>query len=153
MAENGRIGTSMKNWIDVFMRNSMRNMVHYARENGLSMPQMGALFQIRRKGCLGVSDIGGDLRITNPAASQMMDRLVHLNLILRSEDPQDRRGKKIELTEKGERVLRESVQAHRGWWTAIVKLLTPQEQDQVQVALDLLVEKAQLLEHSTETDG
>jgi DNA-binding MarR family transcriptional regulator len=146
MKDSEKIAISIKNWIDIFMRNSMGNMFHYAKENGLTMPQMGTLFQIRRKGFSGVSDIGGDLGITNPAASQMLDRLVHLDLVIRSEDPQDRRGKKIELTEKGRRILRDSVQAHQGWCNALVGLLTLQEKVQVQEVFDLLIEKAHLLE-------
>jgi len=128
------------------MRRSMRGFILYAKTNGLSMSQIGALFHLRKEGACGVSAIGDNLGVTNAAASQMLDRLVRQALIARSEDPHDRRSKHIVLTEKGQRVLHESLQARQGWMDDLAQCLTPQEQDQVLAALNLLIEKADQLE-------
>jgi DNA-binding MarR family transcriptional regulator len=138
--------TALHSWIEIFMRLSMRNFLQFSRDNGFSMSQIGALFRIHSKGTCGVSDIGDDLGITSAAASQMLDRLVQQGLVNRSEDPLDRRGKQIVLTSKGERILKESIQARQGWLDAVAQQLTPQEQQQVVAALNILVEKASLLE-------
>lgn len=128
------------------MRQSMRHLLLYSRESGLSMSQMGALLLVYRKGVNGVSEIGDHLGITSAAASQMLERLVQQGIVLRSEDPHDRRVKQIALTEKGSRILQESIQARQNWVHDLARLLTPTEQKQVTAALNLLVEKSGRLE-------
>ena len=95
------------------MRHSMHSFILYSKENSLSMSQIGALFQINH-GRSNVSDLSDGLGITNAAASQMLERLVQQELILRSEDPQDRRVKQFVLTGKGCRIMQESLQARQG---------------------------------------
>jgi DNA-binding MarR family transcriptional regulator len=85
---------TLQKWVEVFMRRSMRSFIFYSKESGLSISQIGALFHIFR-GASGVSDIGDDLGITSAAASQMLDHLVRLQLVLRSENQQDRRVKQL----------------------------------------------------------
>ena len=77
-----------------FMHRSMHSLIHYIKKNDLSMSQIGALFQINH-GKSNVSELGEGLGITIAAASQMLERLVQQELILRTEDPEDRRVKKL----------------------------------------------------------
>jgi DNA-binding MarR family transcriptional regulator len=132
--------------LEVFMRHSMRNVIRFSKESGLSVSQIGALFRIDRKEACGVSDIGDDLGMTSAAASQMLDRLVHQNLILRSEDQHDRRLKQIVLTAKGRQVLQASLQAGQSWLSDLANALTAAEKKQVLAALHILIEKANQLE-------
>ena len=89
-------------WIGLFMHRSMRSLVRYAREHGLSMSQIAALFQISNRGQLTISEFGDDLGVTSAAASQMLDRLVQQGLVLRSENPEDRREKQLVLSDLGQ---------------------------------------------------
>ena len=134
--------TSLQEWIEVFMRRSMRNFLQYTRESGLSMSQIGALFHIHRHGSSAVSDLGDHLGVTNAAVSQMLERMVQQKLIERSEDPNDRRVKKIVLTDLGRKTLMESVHARQAWLIDLADSMSASEQEQVQAALTLLVEKA-----------
>ncbi|MDD5371773.1 MAG: MarR family transcriptional regulator [Anaerolineaceae bacterium] len=143
------IATTRK-WIEVFMRRSMRDFLLYAKESGLSMSQIGAMFHIARHGALSVSDISEELGVTSAAASQMVDRLVHQGLITRSENPQDRRAKQIVVTEKGRRVLQDSLHARQRWLDELAALLSPAEQEQVVAALQILIEKTNQLEQQPE---
>ena len=114
------------------------------------MSQIGALSHIHR-GCGGVSDMGENMGVTSAAASQMLERLVQQGLVLRSEDPGDRRAKKLVLTEKGDQVLQESIRHRQIWLDSLAETLTPAEQDQIAAAFTLLVEKsARLEEQNTE---
>jgi DNA-binding MarR family transcriptional regulator len=124
----------------------MRNFLLYSKQNGFSMTQVAALFMIRGKGACSVSDIGDELQITNPAASQMLDRLVQQGLLIRAEDPNDRRLKQITLSKQGEIVLQESLQARQKWLEDLVKILSPDEQEQVIAALKILIDKAARLD-------
>ena len=134
---------SLQEWIEVFMRRSMRNFIQYTRESGLSMSQVGALFHIHNHGSSAVSDLGDHLGISNPAASQMIERMVQLGLIERTEDPDDRRAKKIVLTERGCKTLQESIHARQAWLVEVSQALSEAEKAQVIPALRLLIEKSQ----------
>jgi DNA-binding MarR family transcriptional regulator len=114
------------------------------------MSQIGAMFHIARHGALSVSDISEELGVTSAAASQMVDRLVHQGIILRSENPQDRRAKQVVLTEKGRQVLQGSIDARQRWLDELSALLTPQEEQQVVAALQILIEKTNQLEQQPE---
>lgn len=152
MAGREQFLASLHEFSGMFMRNSMRNFLHFAKEQGVSMPQIGALFRIRKGGC-SVSDISAELRITNAAASQMLEGLVQQQLIRRSEDPDDRRAKQIVLTEKGRKILQDGIQARQEWMRDLVDRFTPQEQQQITAALKLLVEKTTQLEKKPGGDG
>lgn len=127
--------------LETFMRRSMHNFIMSAKERGLSMSQMGALFAIHRKGACGVTDIGDHLGITAAATSQMLNRLVEQDLIARSEDPDDRRLKRIVLTPTGMQTLQESIRARQNWLRRLATTLTPEEQDHVSISLQMLLDK------------
>jgi DNA-binding MarR family transcriptional regulator len=146
MEFNEPLVTTLTEWIELFMRRSMRNLLLYSKQNGLSITQIAVLFLIQRKGTSSVSDIGDDLEITNPAASQMLERLVQLRLITRSEDPSDRRVKLIVLTDKGRQILQEGNLANRNWLEDLARSMTDNEQEQVRDAVLVLIEKARQLE-------
>lgn len=132
--------------LETFMRRSMHNFIISAKERGLSMSQIGALFAIHRKGSCGVSDIGDHLGITAAATSQMLNRLVEQELIQRTEDPEDRRLKRIVLTPVGMQTLQESVRARQNWLHRLALTLSSEEQQQVSTSLQLLLEKASQLD-------
>lgn len=138
----------LQKWIKIVMRSSMQNFILFSKESGLSMSQIGALFRIH-KGKGGVSDIGDELGVTSAAASQLLERLVQQKLILRTEDPHDRRVKQIVLTDKGRRTLDQINPGRQGWLVNLASTLSPAEKEQVATALNLLIDKAnQFEEHS-----
>ena len=145
MTESEQFLAAMHEWAGVFMRNSMSNILLFSKEKGVSIPQIGALFRIRRGDC-SVSDISGELNVTNAAASQMLESLVQQDFIHRSEDPNDRRAKQLVLTDKGRKLLLDGIHARQGWMHHLVQHLTPQEQAQITSALKILVEKSNQLE-------
>ena len=129
------------------MRRSMRSFLLYAKQTGFSITQIAALFLISRKGRCSVSDIGGELEITNPAASQLLDRLVQQGLVLRCEDPNDRRLKQITLSKQGEDLLQKGFEARQKWLEDLVNLMSADEQRLVREALHVMLEKAKQLEY------
>ena len=139
---------ALQEWVAVFMRRSMRSFVRYVREKGLSMSQVNALFHIHRASGSGVTDLGEHLGISNAAVSQLLERLVQQGLILRQEDPADRRAKKLILTEKGLQTLQEGIHARQGWLHDLAETLSPAEKEQVLAALQILIDKTNRLEQS-----
>ena len=82
-----------------------------------------------------------------PAASQLLERLVQQGLVVRSEDPNHRRVRQIALSTQGKGVLQEGFQARQKWLEDLVKLMSPDEQEQVIAALKIMLEKAHQLEY------
>jgi len=141
--------STLQTWIDLFMRHSMQNFIHYSKNSGLSMSQIGALFRIHKEN-RGVSNLGDHLGITKAAASQMLERLVQQKLILRTEDPLDRRSKHIVLTAKGCRTLQESMDARQEWLNDLASSFSTSEKEQIISALNILIEKAKQVETHAE---
>jgi DNA-binding MarR family transcriptional regulator len=137
--------STLHRWTEIFMRQSMQNFIRFSRESGFSMPQIGTLFHIHRMGCIAVSELADDLGVTNAAASQILERLVQQDLVIRSEDPHDRRVKQIMLTKKGQQILHESIHARQGWLNDLENHMSVSEMEQVVAALNILIEKAVLL--------
>ena len=67
----------------------------------LSFSQFVTLMQIFMHGPQTISEIARGASITHTAASRMVDRLVRIGLLSRKENPDDRREKIGELTERG----------------------------------------------------
>jgi len=133
---------TLQKWMEVSMDRSIRNFIRYARESGLSMSQLGALFHIHHRGSSGVTELGDHLGVTSAAASQMLERLVQQELILRSVDPSDRRVKQIILTDRGFQVLQESIRAQQMWLYDLAETLADSEKKAVTAAINLLIDKA-----------
>ena len=149
MQTSDSLVATLQEWFGIFRRRMMGSFFTYAKDRGLTMAQLGAMFHISQKGACGVSDIGTDLGVTNSAASQMLERLVQLKLITRSEDPTDRRVKQIVLTEKGHQILRESNKANQDWLASLVQTMEADEREQIGIALATLIEKSHQLDTIT----
>lgn len=140
------LSQTLHEWMRLVMRRSMRNFILYAKEKNYSVAQLNALFRIHHKGACGISDLGEEMGVTSAAASQLLDKLVQQGLAVRTEDPLDRRNKRVALTEAGERIVQESMAARQSWLDRLADKLTPAEQEQVNHSLQLLIEKAETLE-------
>lgn len=137
--------STLQEWIEVSMRSSMRHFIRYARESGFSMSHLGAMFHIHNIGSCGVTDLGDHLGVTSAAASQLLDRLVQQELILRTEDPNDRRVKQIVLTPKGHQILEEGIRARQSWLDELAQTLSNSEKETIASSLQILIDKVSQL--------
>lgn len=148
MTRSAQISQSLREWMDVFMHRSMRALTHFAKSTGLSMPQFSILMQLHHKGACGVSDISERFDVSAAAASQLVDKLVHAGYIERTEDPNDRRAKLLDLSPKGRMLIEQSVSERYHWMNKLTAQLSPQEQVQVADALSILTSAAQKLDQN-----
>ncbi len=132
----------IREWSEVFMHRSMRDFKRFMDETSLSFSQISVLMRLKHGGNSGVSEMGGQMGVTNAAASQAVDRLVQLGLIERTEDPDDRRAKRLALTQKGRALIEKGVEARSKWIEGITDALTPEQQNMIISALTLLTEAA-----------
>jgi DNA-binding MarR family transcriptional regulator len=132
----------IREWSEVFMHRSMRDFRKFMDETGLSFSQINILMRLLHGGSTGVSEIGGQLGVTNAAASQAVERMVQLGLIARTEDPQDRRAKKVALTLKGRALIERGIEIRSQWVEGLTQALTPEQQSMIISALTLLTAAA-----------
>ena len=57
----------------------------------------------------------------------MLDKLVQQGLVSRIENPEDRRSKRLSLTEKGEEILQRSIEARQLWIEELAGSLSAEE--------------------------
>ena len=150
MQDEDSIVGVLNEWTEMLMRRSMSDFLRQAKQNGLSLSQMGALARLRNRRNCGVSEFGEEMGITSAAASQMIDRMVQQGLISRSEDPHDRRNKQIVPTDKGKELLVASIRARQRWLEDLNSELSEAEREQVRAALRILIDKAALLDQPLE---
>lgn len=133
-------------WAEVFMHRSMGDFKRFMDESGLSPSQVSTLMHLHYGRQCGVSDIGQHLGVTNAAASQMVERMVQQGLFTRTEDADDRRVKQIAITPRGQALVTAGIEARRRWLEELTTTLTPQEQEAIIAALQLLTQAARRLE-------
>ena len=136
----------MRQLMDFAMHHSMRERAHFAKATGLSMPQFGILMQLHYRGNCGVSDIGERFDITNAAASQLVEKLVQSGLIQREEDPNDRRAKLLNLTDKGRDLIQQGIEQRYRWVDQLAAKLSAEERAKVSEALRIMNQAAKELE-------
>jgi len=132
----------LHDWSEVFMHRSMRDFKRFMDDSGLYPTQINALMRLYYSGKCGISDIGEHLKVTNAAASQMVERMVQLGLFTRSEDVGDRRVKQIALTPRGRALVEAGVEARCSWMEELTTAFTPKEQESIIEALTLLTHAA-----------
>lgn len=134
-------------WMDVFMHRSMRGWSHFAKSTGLSMPQISILMQLHHRGPCGMSEISDRFDITAAAASQLVDKLVHSELIERVEDAHDRRAKQLSLSKKGATLIEKGFEERYRWMNDLAEGLSADERTKVAEALSILTEATKKMEN------
>ena len=140
---------TIRHFLDFSMHQALHERAHLAKLIGLSMPQLGILMQLHYRGNCGISDLSERFDITNAAASQLVDKLVQSGLIQREEDPHDRRVKRVDLTEKGQELIRQSTEKRYRWLEDVARKLSPEDREQVHEALDILVRATHEIDRET----
>ena len=124
------------------MHRSGRDFKRFMDETGLSFSKVNVLMRLFHGRNCGVSGIGEEMGVTNAAASQAVDRLVQLGMIERTEDPDDRRSKRLALTQKGCTLVESGIKARSQWIKDLAVTLTMEQQQTIISALTILTETA-----------
>ncbi len=139
------ISKSLRQWVDLFMHQSMRGWNRFVKESGLTMAQLGVLMQLHYKRQVGISDVGERFGVSPAAASQLVEKLVQADFVERAEDPADRRVKLIQLSPSGKKLIEAGLAERYRWMDGITSGLSAQEKAKVEEALQILTEAARRL--------
>lgn len=126
-------------------RRSAGDTLALMNEAGLTMAQMVALHVLDYMGPQSVSSVAACLHLSPAATSHLIDRLVGGGLVGRSEDPVDRRHKRIAITTTG-RTLIDRVQEERTReFSRVLSRISPELQRQFGRVLGKVVRELQVL--------
>jgi DNA-binding MarR family transcriptional regulator len=114
-------------------------------EAGLTMAQMVALHLLTKLGPVSVSSVATCLKLSAPATSHLIDRMVVAGLVGRSEDPVDRRHKRLAITGKGRELIESTQEARTREFTRVLSSLSPEVQGQFGKVLARVVKEIQAL--------
>jgi DNA-binding MarR family transcriptional regulator len=99
-----------------------------------------------------VSDISALADVSNAAASQLVERLVQQDLVERREDPANRRARILRLSEKGKRLIQDSILSNQVLMEVMASL-TPDQRETVQAAFTILAQAARRVQISEKGKG
>ena len=100
----------------------------FMQKHGISFAHFNSLLFINQAGCTKIQCLADHLGVTKTAVSQMVDRLVEAGLVLRNEDPSDRRSKLICLSPSGKELLRDIFRVRLQWVPELAEGLTETQQ-------------------------
>jgi DNA-binding MarR family transcriptional regulator len=124
------------------MRGSSQQMFAVLGELELSMTQMKTLSML--DDCLeevSVKELSERLALSLPATSRTVDGLLRRGLLSRHEDAEDRRMKRLAITEDGRDVLRRVEQARLAGLEELIQQLPARDLDRLSAAIDPILTK------------
>jgi len=120
--------------VPVAMR-AIRARMREGRPPGISVAQLRALLYVRRNPGSGLSDLAEHLGTSVPAASELVSRLVRLELLTRETDPAERRRIRLTLSPGGAGQLEAAQRGAVDWLRGRVSGLGPERQRALVAAL------------------
>ena len=118
------------------MQTHGRDLIHLAHEFELSFSQMKALHHLHERDDLSVKALGESLGLSLAAMSRAVDELVQRGLMDRTEDPSDRRMKRLKLTGAGRELVMKMRELRMAGFEQFVATLSPKERAQLAKALE-----------------
>ena len=119
----------------------MRLIRSGVRKGGsISLPQLRVLGFVSRNPGAGVSDVAAHLDVTNPTASVLVDRLVKKSLLVRQEDPSERRRTLLTITDNGAEVLEDARSKAQLMVAQVLKTQSPEQLSKINEGLAILAE-------------
>ncbi|MGE5281197.1 MAG: MarR family winged helix-turn-helix transcriptional regulator [Chloroflexota bacterium] len=126
------------------------NLLRVIEESGLSMTQSKALLEL---GGLGeatearqVTDLAEALGVSAPSMSRAVDGLVKKRLATRVEDPDDRRVRRVGITEKGKQLVETLVVVRQAGMEAFAASLTAAQRRKLDAAVEALMDRPDIAE-------
>jgi len=121
------------------MKGQSKTMFALLDELDLSMTHIKTLQVLSDCGCeLSVKEVSEELGLSLPGGSRTVDALLRRGYLERREDDQDRRMKRIGITDAGRDVARRIVEARLEGLETFTSSLTPEQRTRLMAALSAL---------------
>ncbi|MDZ7400753.1 MAG: MarR family transcriptional regulator [candidate division KSB1 bacterium] len=110
-----------------------------SRGADFSLAQYRVLMLVKHRGAMSIHDLQQQLHIAQSTASEMVERLVQQNLLLREKDPNDRRITVFKLSKRAEKILERRRDVMNDCYRKVLEPLTEDEQIELVEALETIL--------------
>jgi DNA-binding MarR family transcriptional regulator len=121
------------------------DVVQLSHDFELSLSQMKALHALHGADAVSVKELGERLGLSLAAVSRAADELVQRGLVDRTEDPSDRRIKRLKLTKQGGELVQKMRESRMAGFEQFVATLTPKQRAQLAKTLDSILARDDLV--------
>jgi DNA-binding MarR family transcriptional regulator len=135
-ATDQELARQLGGFVGFLMQTHGRDVIQLAHEFDLSFSQVKALHYLHGSADLSVKALGEELGLSMAAMSRAADELVQRALVNRSEDPSDRRIKRLRLTDKGRELVQKIRELRMAGLEQFVATLSAKERAQLAKALE-----------------
>lgn len=104
-----------------------------------TLAQYRVLMLVKHRGAMSIHDLQQQLNIAQSTASEMVERLVQQNLLLREKDPNDRRFTLFKLSKKAEKIIERRKDVMTNCYRKVLEPLTEDEQIKLVEALETIL--------------
>jgi DNA-binding MarR family transcriptional regulator len=113
--------------------------------SALSLPQLALLATLHQQGKMRASHLAAHQRLRPQSLTRLIAGLERKGLIVRRADPDDGRGRLIELSRAGRESLAQDMRPRRTWLSAaMLQALTPTEQSLLRLSAELMLRIAHI---------
>ena len=127
-------------FVSMVMRLSFHGSMQKAKEFKMSSTQLSALGYLINHEAATVSEISEFLLVSKAASSQMLDKLVQMELVERRDDPRDRRIRHHFVTDLGKKTMKNIRCTGFDWATDLSGKISPEEKKDISRTLTRLTE-------------
>jgi DNA-binding MarR family transcriptional regulator len=126
------------------------NMLRVVEESGLSLTQFKVLLELGGLGTSSdsrqITELAATLGVSVPSMSRAIEVLVKAGLATRVEDKEDRRVRRIAITEKGEKLVEALLVVRQASMEAFAAELTAEQRRKLDAAIDALMDRPGIAE-------
>ncbi len=134
--------TSLERFSNAFipMMHFFHNIASEASKGAdFTLAQYRVLMLVKHRGAMSINELRNQLNIAQSTASEMVDRLVQQNLLLREKALNDKRITLFKLSKKAEKILERRRDLMEDCYRKVLKPLSPGEQIDLVEALETIV--------------
>lgn len=142
--DSDRISRALTELYGLVSRREGAGALQIMSESGLTLPQIAALHALRWGGPMSIGRLVEQIRLSASATSHLVDRLVEKGLVDRSEDPDDRRQKRVAVTESGIDLVERLGQARHQELMRTVGALDPALRADLAAVLESAIQQLQI---------
>ena len=136
-----RFGKRMIDLMPQMIRGFARHEHNYLSRGQITLPQLWLLEHLTRQSAsTPMHQLASFLRISRPAATGLINRLILQRLVRREEDAKDRRMVRIAITAKGRRVLENIWDQKRRMIVEVFGQISPSDRAQYLAILERVVD-------------
>lgn len=153
MTERDMLAQHLHQFRQAIWHDLLFGMLRSFGDADFTLAQVATLYLLDGEGALTIKNVAEKIGRSVSAASRLLDQLVERGLVGRREDQQDRRSKRVFLTEAGQAFLRTFERNRADAQLAVMVYFSPEEQAHIHEAMRLLAETSRRISENHEYTG